>query len=458
MPGAHTTRSTEIYQLSPYRVSPRLVRSVATVKHAAALTNHELGYLSAEEADSLVAACHALSTAEDAQIESWIPLDAYQGGAGTSINMAVNEWLAAEAGLDALAHANLHQSTNDVMPTALRLMMLQGLRSIESGCEQLQTVLQAGEQTYEHIVKIARTQLRDAVVTTLGREYGTWAHAIARDRWRAFKARERIRELNIGGTAIGTGAGAPRSYVLGVSRVLQRLVEDPVTRAEHLVEATSNYDGVVEAMEAPRSIALNLRRIANDLRLLSSGPATAIGELALPAIIPGSSIMPQKTNPVIPEAIIQVAERVMANDSFLTRLAAMSELELNAFFPAIAHTVDESLEMVRAALGSLASYVEQLVPDEARIAKNLREGYGEAVALLAVLSYDEIERLIRSARARGESIGEYMAANGLATNAEIEALFHPRNLTGLGYDETLIGDIREAILPALRLHIRTVEV
>ncbi len=454
-PASETIRAVALYALSPYRVSPRLIRSVALVKEAAALCNGALGYLDDAVAAALTQASRRLRALSDDEIRAALPLDAFQGGAGTSTNMAVNEWLVLAAGdsdvaADAHRHANLHQSTNDVMPTALRLMMHDRFAELEKACETLQGHLQNGEERFDAILKPARTQLREALVTNVGREYGTWAHAVARDRWRCFKARERIREVNLGGTAIGTGAGAPRRYVLQVIRHLQSLVDHPITRAEHLVEATSNYDQIVEAMGAVKCLAVDLRRIASDLRLLASGPRAAVGEFRIPALLAGSSIMAGKINPVVPEAVVQAAERILANDALIARLAAMSELELNAFFPAIAHTVDESLHLAVGALRALSDYIVLVVPDRERCEWGLGSGYAEAVALLPLLGYDEIEALLLEAARKNESLQGLLLSTGVLTDAHVEALFAPANMTALGYDERLYGTIRTECGEALR--------
>ena len=444
-PASETARAAALYRLSPYGVSPRLIRSVALVKEAAATCNGALGYLDDDIAAALTEACRRLRALSDAEIAAAFPLDAFQGGAGTSTNMAVNEWLAdreSGARVDAHRHANLHQSTNDVMPTALRLAMHDRFVELESACETLQGRLQEAEERYDAILKPARTQLREALVTSLGREYATWAHAVARDRWRCFKARERIREVNLGGTAIGTGAGAPRRYVLQVIRHLQSLVDHPITRAEHLVEATSNYDQIAEAMGAVKCLAIDLRRIASDMRLLASGPRSAVGELRIPALLPGSSIMAGKVNPVVPEAVVQAAERILANDALVARLAAMSELELNAFFPAIAHAVDESLYLAVGALRSLSDYVVLITPDRERCAKGLASGYAEAVALLPLLGYEEIEALLEAADERGVSLRGLLTESDALSDAQADALFAPANVMALGYDERLYEAIR----------------
>ncbi len=450
MPGEAAVAA-ELYSLSPYGVAPALIRSVALVKEAAASCNGTLGYLDVDVSSAIIERARSLRSLTDREIESAFPLDAYQGGAGTSTNMAVNEWIAGPVAiLDPHDHVNLHQSTNDVMPTALRLMMHDALLLLEERCQELQGMLQEGEQAYDPILKVGRTQLRDALVTTVGREFGTWAHAIARDRWRAFKARERIREVNLGGTAIGSGAGAPRDYVLSVVRHLQELVDHPITRAEHLTEATSNYDSITEAMSAPKCLAVNLRRVAGDIRLLASGPESAIGEIGIPAVVRGSSIMAGKTNPVVAEAVIQCAERIMANDGLLSRLASMSELELNAFFPAIAHTVYESLTLAERAAASLAGYLGACVPDHIRCARGLSESHADAVALLPLVGYELCEELIGAARSEGVSLRELLRSHELITTDDAEQLFAPENLTALGYDRDLYESLQRTCGDAIR--------
>ncbi|HKK48845.1 MAG TPA: lyase family protein, partial [Alkalispirochaeta sp.] len=314
---------------------------------------------------------------------------------------------------------------------------------------------QTGEERYDSVLKPARTQLRDAVVTTVGREFATWAHAIGRDRWRCFKARERIREVNLGGTAVGTGAGAPRTYVLQVVQVLQRLTPHPVCRADHLVEATSNWDQVVEAMESVRTVAVNLRRIAHDIRLLASGPETAIGEFYLPQLMRGSSIMAGKVNPVVPESVIQAAERILANDGLIARLAASTELELNAFFPALAFTIEESLIMARGAADALCDYVSRLEVDSQRCAANVAGSAAAVVALLPLVPYGGVEVLLRGAGAAGKELQPYLTEAGLLSEEDAEALFAPENLMSLGYNEARYAAIRERSGAALESHIAT---
>jgi aspartate ammonia-lyase len=420
-----------------------LVRSGLTVKRACARANRAGGYLSGDRCDAVEEAATYFAGLSDEELRHHFDLDAYQGGAGTAVNMNLNEAIAARAGLHALDEVNLHQSTNDVMPTALRLMLLDMLEPVEREIEELQTEIQRGERRYAGVLKTARTQLRDATVITAGQQFATWAGTLGRDRWRLFKARERLKEVNLGGTAVGTGLGAPRDYVLGVIRELQRLTRHPVTRADNPVEATSNYDQLLEAMEAVNVAAAGLLRIAGDLRLLASGPDGSIGEIVLSAPVKGSSIMAGKINPVLAEAVIQAAERIAANHGLLTRLCARSELELNAFLPAIAHTAWESLSMLGGATGSLRAFIASVDVDETRCAGNLEASYARVVALLPLFGYSSCERIVARARARELVLDEYLIGELGMDGDDVEELLSARNLTRLGYDPKRYGDLAQ---------------
>lgn len=451
--GEQTDRARTLYAVSPYPVPLPLVRAGLTVKRACARANRAGGYLCEQRAAAIEEAVTFFLGLDDEALRAHFDLDAYQGGAGTATNMNLNEAIAARArtgadpgsgcgtrgepdalAVDPLDHVNLHQSTNDVMPTALRLMLLDMLEPAEREIEELQTEIQRGERDYASVLKTARTQLRDATVITAGQQFATWAGTLGRDRWRLFKARERLKEVNLGGTAVGTGLGAPRDYVLGVVRELGRLTRHPVTRADNPVEATSNYDQLLEAMEAVNVAAAGLMRIAGDLRLLASGPGGGIGEIVLPAPVKGSSIMAGKVNPVRAEAVVQAAERIAANHGLLTRLCGRSELELNAFLPAIAHTAWESLSMLTGAARSLRELVAGVEVDSARCAANLEESYARVVALLPLFGYAACERLIEDARERGTALSAYLVEVLGMDQADVEELLSARNLSRLGYD------------------------
>ncbi len=449
-PATETQKAAALYRISPYSTPAELVRAGLSVKKACALTNAAIGTLDRAVADAVVRAIDELSELADRELGIEFPLDPFQGGAGTSFNMNLNEVIARRASsltggrtsVDPLLHVNMHQSTNDVVPTALRIMMLSMLDRLERAIEQLQHALQQHEQRWANVLKTARTELRDATVVSAGREFSTWAAAIGRDRWRIFKARERLKEVNLGGTAIGTGLGAPRRYIFGVIKSLQSLVPFPVTRADNLVEATSNYDAVLEAMGAVEVIACNLRRTASDFRLLASGPGAGFGELVLPGLLRGSSIMPGKVNPVIAEAVIQAAERVESNHGLLARLCSMSELQLNAFWPLIAYAAWESLLLTANATDGLARYTDAIRVDEDRCRKNIDASFAKIVALLPLFGYQACERFVNEARTAGQTLEEYLALQGLIAPQDLAELFARGNLNQLGYDEELYSRVR----------------
>lgn len=464
-----TRAAHSIYQISPYKVPLPLIRSTLLVKLAAARCNARLGYLSAEQATAIETAVSDLLRASDVELAPRFQLDAFQGGAGTSINMNVNEAIIQRSAelsgpdspqLDVYAQVNLHQSTNDVMPSALHLMLLDQLASLEPLVAALQGAVQTQEAAWAGSLVTGHTQLQDAIPLSAGRIAATWAGALGRDRWRIFKARERLKEVNLGGTAVGTGAGAPRRYVLQVIKHLQELTPHPVSRAEDLVEAGSNYDGIAEAMSVVNVLAQTLRRIANDIRLLASGPQSGLGLVKLPALVKGSSIMPGKINPVIAEATIQVAERVMANDALIGRLCSQSELQLNAFFPLISWTAHESLSLLSGICPPLANYIGALEIDDAKAAEQLTRGHGGSLALTPLFGYRAVESLIRQAAAQGQSLRQAIEATAIFEAQELETIFSARALQSLGYDEEYYAALRQKYAAAildLRDHLESPE-
>jgi aspartate ammonia-lyase len=342
--GIHTARAVENFPLSGRKVHPELITAFGEVKLACAQTNIQLGFWkdNSKKASAIEKACFEMS---QGLLTEHILVDALQGGAGTSTNMNVNEVIANRALqilgklpgsyeiISPLGDVNLHQSTNDTYPTALKIAAIRLLRLLEQNVFLLQESFQQKEKEFAHIVKIGRTQLQDAVLTTLGREMGAYAEAFNRDRWRIYKCEERLRVVNLGGTAIGTGLGAPRLFIF---RVVDRLRENTglgLARAENLIDATQNADVFVEVSGILKAHASNLLKISNDLRLLSSGPNAGLGEINLPPRQAGSSIMPGKVNPVIPEAVAQAAMKVMGNDLVITQACSSGNLELNPFMP-----------------------------------------------------------------------------------------------------------------------------
>ncbi|MHB1037172.1 MAG: aspartate ammonia-lyase [Pirellulales bacterium] len=443
--GIHTARAVANFPLSGRPVHPELIHAFGAVKLAAARANHELGRWDEATFAALEAACQEMMAGE---LDRHILVDALQGGAGTSTNMNVNEVLANRAlqrlgrppgdyeTLSPLDDVNLHQSTNDTYPTALRVAAIHGLRALERKLVVLLEAFQQKEKEFAHVVKIGRTQLQDAVLTTLGREMSAYAEAIARDRWRIYKCEERLRVVNLGGTAIGTGLGAPRKYVFGVVERLREITGLGLARAENLVEATQNTDAFVEVSGIIRALASNLLKIAMDLRLLSSGPEAGLGEIRLPARQAGSSIMAGKVNPVIPEAVSQAALAVMARDQTIALACSLGNLELNAFLPLIADALLEELKLLANACDIFARLcVAGIEADEARCRQHVENSTATLTALVDRIGYEHAEEIAAAVRSGGKTIRQAVLESGLLSQQEFEDLISPQRTMQLGLPE-----------------------
>ena len=441
--GIHTARAVENFPLCGRPVHPALARALGAVKLAAARTNRALGHLDAETADAIEGACLELL---DGRLAPAIVVDALQGGAGTSANMNVNEVLANRA-LDRLGlprgrydrvspldHVNLHQSTNDVFPTALRVAGLWGLRGLEPAVVSLQESFQARERAFAHVVKVGRTEMQDAVLTTLGREMGAYAEALNRDRWRLAKCEERLRVVNLGGTAIGTGLAAPRDYIFRAADALREVTGLGLARAENLVEATQNADVFVEVSGLLKALASTLIKISGDLRLLSSGPDAGLAEIRLPALQAGSSLMPGKVNPVVPEAVTQAALLSIGHDHALTMAVAMGSLELNPFLPLVAHCLLESVDLLTGACTILRTRcVDGIEADEAVCRRQVENSTASATALVALLGYGRAGELVASARREGRGLKDAAVASGWLTADQFDEATSAEAVCRLGH-------------------------
>ncbi|HAK97368.1 MAG TPA: aspartate ammonia-lyase [Planctomycetes bacterium] len=439
--GIHTERAIENFPLAGRPVHPELIHAFGAVKLACARTNRELGHIGGEAGAAIEQACGEMA---DGALDAHIKVDALQGGAGTSTNMNVNEVLANRAlailgrspgSYDVLSPdiVNLHQSTNDTYPTALRIAAIRALRRLEGEVVGLLEAFQGREKALAGIVKVGRTELQDAVLTTLGRSMGAFAEAFARDRWRVQKCEERLRVVNLGGTAIGTGIGAPRRYIFRVVEHLRAITNLGLARAENLVDATQNTDAFVEVSGILKALAADLLKVASDLRLMASGPDAGLGEIALPARQAGSSIMPGKVNPVIPEAVTQAAIMAVAYDQAVTAACASGALELNAFMPLIADALLAMLDLLARACGMLARHcVEGIAPRAEACARQVGNATAVATALVEELGYAAVTELARAARDSGRPLGELAVERGLMTAAAFEELIAPARVMRLG--------------------------
>jgi aspartate ammonia-lyase len=445
--GIHTVRALENFPLSGRRVHAGLVHAFGAVKLACAKANRELNCWPEEKAAAIEHACEEMLSGT---LDEWIIVDALQGGAGTSTNMNVNEVLANRAlqllgkplgayeTVSPLDDINLHQSTNDTYPTALKVAAIYGVQALDAELVKLQEAFQAKEKEFAHIVKVGRTQLQDAVLTTLGREMSAYAEAFARDRWRVYKCEERLRVVNLGGTAIGTGLAAPRQYIFRASEHLRAITRLGIARAENLIDATQNADVFTEVSGILKACAVNLIKIANDLRLLSSGPEAGLGEIRLPARQAGSSIMPGKVNPVIPEAAIQAAMTVMGNDQIIAQACAAGNLELNAFLPLVADCLLGSLDLLKNGCRIFREFcVDGIVADEQRCRAHVDGSSAVLTALLPTLGYERASEIARESAVLGKSVRELILSKNILRADELDAAITPENVCRLGMAQPL---------------------
>lgn len=442
--GIHTARAVENFQLSGKTVHPELIKAYGWVKLACFQINRELGYFNhAEKEEVIERACLEMA---NGKLNDHFIVDALQGGAGTSTNMCVNEIIANRALeilgknkgdykiISPLDTINLHQSTNDTFPTALKLASIFLLRQLEQSVLQLQESFQQKEKEFAHIVKIGRTQLQDAVLTTLGREMSAYAEAFNRDRWRIYKCEERLRVVNLGGTAIGSGLAAPRQFIFRVTERLRELSGIGLARAENLIENTQNADVFVEVSGILKACASNLLKVSNDLRLLSCGPSAGIGEINLPPLQAGSSIMPGKINPVIPEAIAQSAMQVAGNDQALFMAASSGNLELNAFMPLIADSLLNSLNLLNQSVQVLSSKcVRKITANAEKCREQVLNSTAIITALIPELGYEECSKLLKQAELDNKNIREIILQNRLISKKRFEELISPEAVNKLGF-------------------------
>jgi len=443
--GIHTQRALENFMLTGKVVPSGLIKAYGMVKWACAATNADLGAWEScpPKADAISRACQEMA---EGALSNHIVVDQLQGGAGTSTNMNVNEVLANRA-LELLGAAhgrydivspledlNLNQSTNDTYPTAVRLAAIWGIRSLEDEVVKLQESFQNAEKRMAHVVKVGRTELQDAVLITLGREMSAYAEAFNRDRWRLFKCEERLRVVNLGGTAVGTGLAAKRDYIFRVVDKLRELSGIGFARAENLIEATQNTDVFVEVMGMAKALASSLWKVSNDIRLLSSGPEAGIGELKLPPRQAGSSIMPGKVNPVIPEAVGQAAMMVYGYEATLSMACATGVLELNPFMPLIAVCLLESLQLLERSCRIFHSNcINGISADEERCFNHIQASTATATALIPFLGYEKTCKVLMQSIAERKTIREIVVMNHLLTAKEFDAAISPESVCKLGY-------------------------
>jgi aspartate ammonia-lyase len=440
--GVHTLRAVENFPITGSTISgyPHLITALAAVKESAALANGGLGLLSADRAKAIVRACREI---RDGRFHDQFVVDVIQGGAGTSTNMNANEVIANRA-LEILGrhkgeyqylhpndHVNLSQSTNDVYPTAVNIATLAGTDELATSMEVLQRAFAEKAAMFRDMLKVGRTQLQDAVPMTLGQEFGSYAVMLDEDRHRLLESAELLHEINLGATAVGTGLNAPPGYADAAGDHLARITGFPLRTSVDLVEATQDCGAFVHLSGVLKRIAVKLSKICNDLRLLASGPRAGLAEITLPPVQAGSSIMPGKINPVIPEVVNQVAFEVIGNDVTITMAAEAGQLQLNAFEPIIVHSLTKSITHLRNACEVLADRcVPGITANEDVLRASVERSIGLATALNPYLGYQTASRVAKEALATGRGVAELVLSEGLLEPTVLEKVLDPATLTG----------------------------
>ncbi len=445
--GIHTQRALLNFPFSYKRTHLRLVHAIVLVKKACCLANMELGFLKTLVGDCIVRACDEIL---NGSYDDQFPISALQGGAGTSLNMNVNEVIANRAlelmgyqkgtyeHCQPIEHVNLHQSTNDVFPTALKVAAIGAVRRLSQSAADLQGTLQKKEKEFGSIVMIGRTELQDALPITLGAQYASWSEAVARDRWRAFKCEERLRVVNLGGTAVGTGLTAPRTYIFRVVEKLRELCGYGLTRGENLMDQTANADAFVEVSGILSAHAADLGKICSDMRQLHF-----IGEISLPRMQAGSSIMPGKVNPVIMEAVIGAAIKVQANHQIISECASRGSLQINEFMPLIADALLESLDLMETSDKMLEAQVGSTKAIAEVCSENVNRTTLIVTALLPFIGYKKAEQLVTEYNSEQDgSFRDYLIKQ--IGSDMVEDALSPAQLMSLGYSRRRTADADHA--------------
>ena len=439
--GIHTLRALENFPITGTAISiyPDLVSALACVKQAAAIANCELGLIDDRRSVAIRLACEEI---REGKLHDEFVVDVIQGGAGTSSNMNANEVICNRAlerlgyqkgsyeYLHPLDHVNLSQSTNDVYPTAIKLALQFGIKRLREEMVTLRKAFASKALEFDEVLKVGRTQLQDAVPMTLGQEFSTYAVMLGEDEQRLSEAADLIREINLGATAIGTGINAHPDYAPLVTTRLSEVSGVPFVTSPNLIEATQDAGAFVQLSGVLKRIAVKLSKTCNDLRLLSSGPRAGIGEIALPAVQAGSSIMPGKVNPVIPEVVNQIAFEVIGNDMTVTMAAEAGQLQLNAFEPIIAHSLFKSLYHLAAGCRTLADRcVNGITANRERARRLLDESTALVTALSPILGYARSTEIAREALSSGKKVFDLVLEKKLMTRAQLEEVLSPEKLT-----------------------------
>lgn len=437
--GIQTVRALHNFPITGQRLPVTMIRALGLVKKACAQANFECGLLAEPIATAIVQAADDVA---NGLLDDQFPVDPIQGGAGTSSNMNANEVIANKA-LDLLGkprgayqhvhpngHVNMSQSTNDVVPTAFRIALLHVVQNTIAALENLRAAFAAKGEAWSDVLKVGRTHLQDAVPLQLGREFTAYARVIGRHKDRLATASELLYEVNLGGTAVGTGLNAPPEYATRAVQLLAQWSGFPLRQAEDLVDATQNFDALVEVSGALKATAVSLSKIASDLRLLGSGPTAGLMELHLPEVQPGSSIMPGKVNPVIAELMNQVAFQVQGNDVTVALAAQHGQLELNVMAPVMMHNLFESASILaNAARVFTEQCVQGIEPHYDTLKANVDKCIAVATVLNPYIGYDAASEVAKQSLKTGRSVREIVLEKKLLPASVLDTILSPERLT-----------------------------
>ena len=449
--GVQSLRAAENFHITGLNMHPEIINSLAYIKKAAAITNCEAGLLDKRRTQAIVQACDEIL--EGKFREDFI-VDPIQGGAGTSLNMNANEVIANRA-IEILGgkkgdysvvnpndHVNCGQSTNDVIPTAGKMTSLRLLKKLKKQLLRLHSALEQKADEFDGVIKMGRTQLQDAVPIRLGQEFKAYSVAILRDLNRMDKAMDEMRTLNMGGTAVGTGLNADESYLRRIVPNLSEISGMDLVQAYDLIDATQNLDSFVAVSGAVKACAVTLSKIANDLRLMSSGPRAGFGEINLPAKQNGSSIMPGKVNPVIPEVVNQVAFNAIGNDMTITMAAEAGQLELNAFEPIIFYCLFQSIDTIAYAVNTFVdNCVIGITANETRCRYFVENSVGIITAICPYVGYQKAAEIAKEAIKTGESVRKLIIEKGLLTKEQMDEIMDPVQMTEPGISGKTVNKI-----------------
>jgi aspartate ammonia-lyase len=440
--GIQTLRGAENFPITGYRIHPALIRAMGIVKKAAALANRETGHLAPKIAEAIA---QAADDVVDGKLDDQFIVDPIQGGAGTSINMNANEVIANRA-LELLghpkgryqvispnSHVNMAQSTNDAFPTGVRIATLELGRKLMEELRRLHEAFAVKEKEFGAMIKMGRTHLQDAVPIRLGQEFGAYRRVIGRDIERIRGVGLQLLEVNMGATAVGTGLNADPAYIELVAKYLAEFSGLPIKRAEDLVDATQNTDGYTEISAALKVCMMNLSKIANDLRLMASGPRCGLGELNLPARQPGSSIMPGKVNPVMAEVVNQVAFQVIGNDNTICLASEAGQFELNVMEPVLFFNLLQSISIMTNVFAVFRKYlVEGLTANTEGMSAYVERSVGVITAINPHVGYETAARIAGEAITTGKPVRELILRDKLLTSEQLDAILDPFEMTSPG--------------------------